>query len=222
MNQISALPNPLEILFQEYNQGRIESVGFRSFTLHAGESNSYRTLKSALIVPVSGRAIFSFEHEPFIAKRGLFLHGCPDKTLTISALGEQDFHYINMYYENDRPLLFSHKLKNPEQTFSILEQILKLHPDLSAWKDDKAPVEPHFDPGLGLLEDPLLRISSALWVRGGIPVQHPDGFTYEIRNRVTLCRCGHSSNKPFCDGTHASFKFRDGLPNRPDPNGEEY
>ena len=26
MNQISALPNPLEILFQEYNQGRIESV----------------------------------------------------------------------------------------------------------------------------------------------------------------------------------------------------
>ena len=44
-------------------------------------------------------------------------------------MGEQDFHYINMYYENDRPLLFSHKLKNPEQTFSILEQILKLHPD---------------------------------------------------------------------------------------------
>ena len=129
MNQISALPNPLEILFQEYNQGRIESVGFRSFTLHTGESNSYRTLKSALIVPVSGRAIFSFEHEPFIAKRGLFLHGCPDKTLTISALGEQDFHYINMYYENDRPLLFSHKLKNPERTFSILEQILKIHPD---------------------------------------------------------------------------------------------
>ena len=89
MNQISALPNPLEILFQEYNQGRIESVGFRSLTLHAGESNSYRTLKSALIVPASGQAIFSFEHEPFIAKRGLFLHGCPDKTLTISALGER-------------------------------------------------------------------------------------------------------------------------------------
>ena len=64
-----------------------------------------------------------------VYKRQLFLHGCPDKTLTISALGEQDFHYINMYYENDRPLLFSHKLKNPERTFSILEQILKIHPD---------------------------------------------------------------------------------------------
>ena len=31
MNQISALPNPLKILFQEYNQGQIESVGFCNF-----------------------------------------------------------------------------------------------------------------------------------------------------------------------------------------------
>jgi CDGSH-type Zn-finger protein len=36
-----------------------------------------------------------------------------------------------------------------------------------------------------------------------------DGFRYEIRNRVTLCRCGASKNKPFCDGTHAAIKFRD-------------
>ena len=98
MNQISDLPNPLKILFQEYNQGQID-LSLPQLTLHAGESNSYRTLKSALIVPVSGRAIFSFEHEPFIAKRGLFLHGCPNKTLTISAMGEQDFRYINMYYD---------------------------------------------------------------------------------------------------------------------------
>ena len=121
--------NPIEILFQEYNQGKIASLGFRSFTLHAGESNSYPTLKSALIVPVSGQAIFSFEHEPFIAKRGLFLHGCPQKNLTISVLGEQDFHYINMYYENARQLLFSHRLKHPDHTIDILERILKINPE---------------------------------------------------------------------------------------------
>ena len=123
MNQISALPNPLEILFQEYNQGRIESVGFRSFTLHAGESNSYRTLKSALIVPVSGRAIFSFEHEPFIAKRGLFLHGCPDKTLTISALGA-----LHQYVLRKRP------------AFAVLPQAQKSGTDLfHSGADPKAP-----------------------------------------------------------------------------------
>jgi CDGSH-type Zn-finger protein len=38
-----------------------------------------------------------------------------------------------------------------------------------------------------------------------------DGFHYEVRNRVTLCRCGASQNKPLCDGTHASIKFNDQL-----------
>ena len=32
----------------------------------------------------------------------------------------------------------------------------------------------------------------------------------EVRNRVTLCRCGQSKNKPLCDGTHAEIKFKEG------------
>lgn len=47
-----------------------------------------------------------------------------------------------------------------------------------------------------------------LWVRGGIPVQSADGETYEVRNRVTLCRCGASKNKPFCDGAHIDIGFK--------------
>jgi CDGSH-type Zn-finger protein len=46
-----------------------------------------------------------------------------------------------------------------------------------------------------------------LWVRGGIPVIGADGQSWETRNRVTLCRCGQSSNRPFCDRTHASLHF---------------
>ena len=38
-----------------------------------------------------------------------------------------------------------------------------------------------------------------------------DGYRYEVRNRVTLCRCGASKIKPFCDGSHAAIKFKDGL-----------
>jgi len=45
-------------------------------------------------------------------------------------------------------------------------------------------------------------IAGPLWVTGGIPVLRSDGQPFEIRNRVTLCNCGHSGSKPLCDGTH--------------------
>jgi CDGSH-type Zn-finger protein len=60
---------------------------------------------------------------------------------------------------------------------------------------------------VGLVEDPEEGCSGPIWLRGGIKVVSADGFEYEMRNRVTLCRCGQSNNKPFCDGTHASVKF---------------
>ncbi len=46
-----------------------------------------------------------------------------------------------------------------------------------------------------------------LWVTGGVPVQRADGEPFETRNRVTLCRCGASGNKPLCDGTHKEIAF---------------
>ena len=63
--------------------------------------------------------------------------------------------------------------------------------------------EPAFDKGIAVAAD------GPLWVRGGVTLRSADGSTYEIRNRVTLCRCGHSANKPFCDGTHKDIGFRD-------------
>ena len=46
-----------------------------------------------------------------------------------------------------------------------------------------------------------------LWVTGAIPVERADGEAFEARNRVTLCRCGHSENKPLCDGAHKEAGF---------------
>jgi CDGSH-type Zn-finger protein len=63
-------------------------------------------------------------------------------------------------------------------------------------------IEPQFEPSIGVLPN------GPLWVRGGIAVEADDGATYEVRNRVTLCRCGHSKNKPFCDETHEAIGFR--------------
>src|ERR1017187_2505542 len=66
------------------------------------------------------------------------------------------------------------------------------------------PIEPKFEPSLGLIEDTAKRVGGPIWVRGGIPVTSADGKTKEIRNQLTLCRCGTSANKPFCDGSHAT------------------
>ena len=63
-------------------------------------------------------------------------------------------------------------------------------------------VEPPYEPSIGV------QVDGPLLVRGGIRVVSSDGETWQVRNRVTLCRCGHSSNKPFCDGTHKVIGFR--------------
>ena len=48
-----------------------------------------------------------------------------------------------------------------------------------------------------------------LWITAGVPVVNSDGTVLETRNRVTLCRCGDSSNKPLCDGSHKNASFTD-------------
>jgi len=47
----------------------------------------------------------------------------------------------------------------------------------------------------------------ALWVSGNVPIEWADGNPLETRNRVALCRCGSSKNRPLCDGTHNEVGF---------------
>jgi CDGSH-type Zn-finger protein len=47
-----------------------------------------------------------------------------------------------------------------------------------------------------------------LFVSGGIEIERTSGELLETRNRVTLCRCGQSRNKPLCDGTHSEIDFK--------------
>lgn len=49
-------------------------------------------------------------------------------------------------------------------------------------------------------------------VTGGVQVVSETGGRYEPRARQTLCRCGQSRNKPFCDGSHWYAGFRDPQP----------
>lgn len=61
---------------------------------------------------------------------------------------------------------------------------------------------------ISVLEDAGLKISGPIWVKGGIRVESLTGESYEIRNRQTLCRCGKSLNKPFCDSAHTHLQFK--------------
>jgi CDGSH-type Zn-finger protein len=72
-----------------------------------------------------------------------------------------------------------------------------------------AAFEPELEPALVLLQDPEMNCSGPIFVKGGIQIEAADGTSYERRNRVALCRCGESNNKPFCDATHLQIGFSD-------------
>jgi CDGSH-type Zn-finger protein len=63
-------------------------------------------------------------------------------------------------------------------------------------------IEPVLEKSIVVIEYPAKGEHGPLWVRGGIPIISAEGKPYTVRNRVTLCRCGKSGNKPFCDGNH--------------------
>ncbi|WP_067258381.1 CDGSH iron-sulfur domain-containing protein [Methanobrevibacter cuticularis] len=62
--------------------------------------------------------------------------------------------------------------------------------------------ESDFDKEIVLLYDTGKETKGPIWVKGGINLESSTGEEYENRNRMTLCRCGKSHNKPFCDGSH--------------------
>jgi CDGSH-type Zn-finger protein len=51
-----------------------------------------------------------------------------------------------------------------------------------------------------------------LCVTGSVSLKLSDGRIVETADRMTLCRCGASGNKPYCDGSHARIGFRDRAP----------
>jgi CDGSH-type Zn-finger protein len=70
-------------------------------------------------------------------------------------------------------------------------------------------IEPDLKPSISILEGPDKKVSGPIRVKGFIPIESSDKNLYETRNRVTLCRCGKSDNKPFCTGNHIASGFVD-------------
>ena len=47
-----------------------------------------------------------------------------------------------------------------------------------------------------------------LIVNGEVALKDSDGNAYPAKQRMALCRCGASTTKPFCDGTHSKIGFQ--------------
>ena len=62
----------------------------------------------------------------------------------------------------------------------------------------------------------IVRNSGPLRLEGDIALLDQDGKPFGLAGRtvVSLCRCGHSGNKPFCDGSHNKVGFDSVCPAR--------
>ena len=45
-------------------------------------------------------------------------------------------------------------------------------------------------------------------VTGEVELIDADGNKFPVEKRMALCRCGASTEKPFCDGTHSKIGFK--------------
>ena len=56
-----------------------------------------------------------------------------------------------------------------------------------------------------------VRSDGPLRLEGEVELVDMEGRRYGLggRTAIALCRCGHSGNKPFCDGSHKTSGFQD-------------
>ena len=88
--------------------------------------------------------------------------------------------------------------------FKLMQMVERCPSGRLGYEVGTGPVEPDLPEAIAVTKN------GPYWLTGGIPIRLSDGRMLETRNRVTLCRCGKSSMKPLCDGTHKAIRFREG------------
>jgi CDGSH-type Zn-finger protein len=56
----------------------------------------------------------------------------------------------------------------------------------------------------------IIRSNGPIRVEGDFEIEDQTGAKYDLAGRtaIGLCRCGHSANRPFCDGSHGRIGFQ--------------
>lgn len=62
----------------------------------------------------------------------------------------------------------------------------------------------------------IINPNGSIKVEGDFEINDAEGKTFGLAGRtaIGLCRCGHSENKPFCDGSHRKQNFQSVCPAR--------
>ena len=52
--------------------------------------------------------------------------------------------------------------------------------------------------------------NGSIRLEGDFTIYDREGRAFDLagRTKISLCRCGHSANKPFCDGSHKGGGFQ--------------
>jgi len=53
-----------------------------------------------------------------------------------------------------------------------------------------------------------IKPNGSIRVTGTVDIVDADGNIVETKTDFSLCRCGHSKEKPFCDGSHKEAGFQ--------------
>tara|TARA_R110002096_G_scaffold357703_1_gene550926 strand:- start:610 stop:1029 length:420 start_codon:yes stop_codon:yes gene_type:complete len=92
---------------------------------------------------------------------------------------------------------------NGTKSTSVIEQVGKCPSGALSIKSDSK--------GSSALAEEGIKIEALkngpLMVHSDCVITKSDGTTEVRQTRVTFCRCGHSANKPYCDGAHKKEGF---------------
>ena len=53
-----------------------------------------------------------------------------------------------------------------------------------------------------------VKANGSIRVTGAVDFVDAEGKVVRTESDFSLCRCGHSNNKPFCDGSHRANNFQ--------------
>ncbi|MDZ4713834.1 MAG: (4Fe-4S)-binding protein [Cytophagales bacterium] len=123
---------------------------------------------------------------------------------TLCIHSENCFHGLpEVFNPNQKPWITPDK----STTDKIIGQIKKCPSGaLSYFMNNAAPVEEEAAaPAAGVRVEPA--VNGPLMVHGDISVKDSSGNVRQQGKVTAFCRCGHSGNKPYCDGSHKKVAF---------------